>query len=176
MEEFLGRAAVQEYGLPVAIARPYNCYGPRDDFEPETSHVIPALIRKALEAEEGIFPVWGDGSHSRSFLYVDDFARGLVEVTARHPEADPINLGAASEVTIRETAELVARHVSAASGRTVRPRFDPQGITGQPRRCCDTSKARAVLGYEARVSLDDGLRRTIDWYVTHEDHALHSHA
>lgn len=174
MEEFLGKAAAQEYGLSVAIARPYNCYGPRDNFGTETSHVIPALIRKALEAKGDSFPVWGDGSHSRSFLYVDDFARGLVEVAARYPEADPVNIGDAREVTIRETAELIAAHVSYATGRTVRPQFDPAGITGQPRRSCDTSKARAVLNYEAQVSLDEGLRRTINWYLADAHNSLHS--
>jgi GDP-L-fucose synthase len=175
MEEFVGQAAAQEYGLSVAIARPYNCYGPRDNFSEAKSHVIPALIRKAVQAEGEAFQVWGDGSHSRSFLYVDDFARGLVEVAARYAEADPVNIGAASEVTIRDTAELVASHVSSALGRTIVPQFDPHGITGQPRRCCDTSKARAVLGYEAAVSLDEGLRQTIDWYIAHAHHPLHTH-
>jgi GDP-L-fucose synthase len=174
MEEFLGRAAAQEYGLSVAVARPYNCYGPRDNFGAETSHVIPALIRKALEATGDRFPVWGDGTHSRSFLYVDDFARGLIEVAARHAEADPVNIGAASEVTIRDTAEAIATHVSTVLKRTVRPEFDPAGITGQPRRSCDTSKARAILNYEAKVSLDEGLRRTIEWYTTNAHHSLHS--
>jgi GDP-L-fucose synthase len=176
MEEFLGGAAAKEYGLSVAIARPYNAYGPRDDFDPETSHVLPALIRKAVEATGETFPVWGDGSHSRSFLYVDDFARGLIEVAARYPEADALNIGAAEEITIRESAELIAEHVSAVLNKTLRPAFDPQGITGQPRRACDTRKALATLSYQANVPLAEGLRRTIEWYVSHEDRAVHSHA
>lgn len=179
MEEFLGRAAMTEFGLSVSIARPYNCYGPRDNFDPETSHVIPALIRKAVEAADAgkdTFQVWGDGSHSRGFLYVDDFARGLIETTARYPEADPVNIGAAGEVTIRQTADSIASHLSAKTGRKLVPRFDVSGITGQPRRSCDTSKAEAVLGYRAKVSMDEGLTRTIDWYVSNAHNALRPHA
>lgn len=179
MEEFLGRAATQEHGMSVAIARPYNCYGPRDDFEPETSHVIPALIRKAVEAAQDgadTFQVWGDGSHSRGFLYVDDFARGLIEVAARHPHADPINLGAAGEVTIRETAEAIADALAVRFGKDIRPHFDTSGITGQPRRACDTTKAEAILGYRAKVELAEGLARTIDWFTAYAHHPLHSYA
>jgi GDP-L-fucose synthase len=179
MEEFLGRAAMQEFGLSVSIARPYNCYGPRDNFEPETSHVIPALVRKAVEATqagESSFRVWGDGTHSRSFLYVDDFARGLIEVAARYAQADPVNIGAAGEVTIRETAEAIAAEMSRKAGRKITPRFDTSGITGQPRRACDTTKAEAVLDYRARVPLADGLTRTLDWFMTDAHHTLRSHA
>lgn len=179
MEEFLGRAAATEYGLSVAVARPYNCYGPRDNFDPETSHVIPALIRKAVAAAEAgaeTFDVWGDGSHSRGFLYVDDFARGLVETAARFPQAEALNIGADGEVTIRQTAEAIALHLSKQIGRTIVPRFDPSGITGQPRRSCDTGKAATVLGYRAKVSLEEGLARTIEWYTSYENHALHSDA
>jgi GDP-L-fucose synthase len=175
MEEFLGRSAVQEFGLSVAIARPYNAYGPRDDFDPETSHVLPALIRKAVEAKGETFPVWGDGSHSRSFLYVDDFARGLVETTARAPDVNPINIGAREETTIRAAAEMIAHHVSERLGRVVVPTFDPAGMTGQPRRACDTSRAKAVLDYEAGVPLNLGLRQTVDWYVNHAYSPLHPH-
>lgn len=179
MEEFVGRAAAHEYGLSVAIARPYNCYGPRDDFDPETSHVIPALVLKAVEAVasgERSFTVWGDGTHSRGFLYVDDFARGLIEVAARYPEADPVNIGASGEVTIRETAETIAALISRKAGVTIAPTFDASGITGQPRRACDTTKAEHILGYRARVSLADGLERTIDWFLADAHRTLHSHA
>jgi GDP-L-fucose synthase len=176
MEEFLGQKVAEEFGIPVAIARPYNAYGPRDDFDTTTSHVIAGLIRKAMEAKSDTFPVWGDGTHSRGFLYVDDFARGLLEVTARYAKADPINLGASEETTIREIAELIAAHVSKIIGKHVRPVFDPQGPTGQPRRACDTRKALTTLGYRAKVSLDEGLRRTVEWYFRHADHAVHSHA
>ena len=176
MEEFLGRAAAQEFGLPVAIARPYNAYGPRDNFDPSSSHVIPALIRKAIEAKGDIFPVWGDGSHSRDFLYVDDFARGLIEVAARYPAADPVNLGAATECTIRELATTISEEVSAFTGRAVTPSFEPAGLTGQPRRACDTRKAVAQLGYRAAVPLRTGLRHTIEWSLSDAHRPDRSHA
>jgi GDP-L-fucose synthase len=165
MEEMVAAAAADEFGLRVAIARPYNAYGPRDDFDPDTSHVLPSLIRKAFAARDGTFPVWGDGSHSRSFLHVDDFARGVIEVAARHPVAHALNLGTAEETTIRAAATLIAGLAGEMTGRSIRPVFDPSGITGQPRRACDTSLAKSILGYEARVPLADGLRRTMQWYV-----------
>jgi GDP-L-fucose synthase len=165
MEEFLGQSAIAEYGLSVAIARPYNAYGPRDDFDSATSHVLPALIRKAVETTNGQFSVWGDGSHSRSFLYVDDFARGLLETAARAPAGVAINLGSAEEITIREAATLVAEVVSDITGRQVDPVFDPEGLTGQPRRACDTRLAEELIGYQARVGFADGIRRTIEWYL-----------
>lgn len=176
MEEYLGAQYAAEFGLSVAIARPYNAYGPRDNFDPGSSHVIPALILKAFRSSDNTLPVWGDGSHSRSFLYVDDFARGLLEVAARHPRADPVNIGADEETTIGETAELVAEVVSKLRGRRISPVFDPRGLTGQPRRRCDTRKIEAVLGYRAKVSFREGLTRTIHWFKENEDHALSAHA
>lgn len=164
MEEYLGQKYAEEYGLSVAIARPYNAYGPRDNFEPASSHVIPALIRKAFETNEDYFEVWGSGDHSRSFLFVDDFARGLIEVAARYPEADPLNIGADEEVTIRAVAELIAEKVSQIRGKKISPKFNPTGITGQPRRRCDTSKIEKILDYRARVSFEEGLDKTIVWY------------
>ena len=165
MEEFLGAAINQEAGLSVAIARPYNAYGPRDDFSATKAHVLPSLIRKACTAEGGEFEVWGDGSHSRSFLYVDDFARGLLEVTARYPEHDPVNIGAQEETTIADAARIIGEEVSHLTGRDVRPRFNPDGLTGQPRRCCDATKAFRLLGYKSQIRLQEGLRRTIEWYL-----------
>lgn len=164
MEEYLGQQYAYEYGLSVAIARPYNAYGPRDNFRPESSHVIPALILKAFQAVNGELPVWGDGSHSRSFLYVDDFARGLLEVAARYPRADPVNVGARDETTIAAVAGLIAELVSQARGTKITPVFNPTGLTGQPRRCCDTSKVAALLGFKARVGLQRGLQETVDWF------------
>lgn len=176
MEEFLGEAANAEYGLSVAIARPYNAYGPRDNFSPDKSHVLPALIRKAFEVKDGEFEVWGDGSHSRSFLYVDDFARGLLEVAARYPNADPVNLGADEETTIREAALLIANLASQVLGHPLAPRFKPAGLTGQPRRRCATEKAERLLGYRAKIPLSEGLQRTIEWYASNAYRAVHSHA
>ncbi len=176
MQEYLGAQYAREFGFPVAIARPYNAYGPRDNFEPDTSHVIPALIRKAFESSDGTFAVWGDGSHSRSFLYVDDFARGLLEVAARYPVADAVNLGANEEVTIADVARSIGEMVSQLGKRKVEPRFQPAGLTGQPRRNCDTTKAMRELGFESRMPFREGLRRTIEWYAEHAHHAVPSHS
>ncbi len=164
MQEYLGIQYAKEFGLSVAIGRPYNAFGPRDNFDPGTSHVIPALIRKAMETPNGIFQVWGDGSHSRSFLYVDDFARGLLEVAARYPVAQAVNLGSREETTIGEVARVIGRLVSDLRNIEVVPTFQPAGLTGQPRRQCDTSKAMKEIGFESRVPLVEGLRRTVQWY------------
>jgi len=169
MEEFLAAKYAEEFRLSVSIARPYNAYGPRDNFDPESSHVIPSLIRKAFLAEQGEFPVWGDGSHSRSFLYVDDFARGLLEVAARYPEADPVNVGADEEASIRETAEAIGEIVSDIRGTKTQPAFDSNGLTGQARRRCDTTKMEQLLGYRAQVSLREGLRQTVEWFAANCD-------
>jgi GDP-L-fucose synthase len=176
MQEYLGAQYAREFGLPVAIARPYNAYGPRDNFAPETSHVIPALIRKAYETPGDEFEVWGDGTHSRSFLYVDDFARGLVEVAARYPVADPVNLGADEEITIGDVAREIGKVVSELRGSPIVPRFQPAGLTGQPRRHCDTSKAIRELGFQSHMPFREGLRRTIHWYAEHANHTLSSHS
>jgi GDP-L-fucose synthase len=164
MQEFLGRMMPAEYPVEVAIARPYNAYGPRDNFDPQTAHVLPSLIRKAFESTDGRFAVWGDGSHSRSFLYVEDFARGCIEVAARYACADPVNLGSEEEVTIAEAARTVAREVGSILGHELTPVFDDKGLTGQPRRACDTTKARAELGFHAQVGFAEGVRRTAAWY------------
>jgi len=175
MQEYLGAQYAREFGLSVAIARPYNAYGPRDNFDPASSHVIPALIRKAFESRDGFLDVWGDGSHSRSFLYVEDFARGLLEVAARYPMAEPINLGAEEETTIRELATQIASLVSQIRGVRIQPRFEPAGLTGQPRRCCDTSKANRVLGFRAQMALSEGLKRTVEWFAKNESRTLPAH-
>lgn len=176
MEEYLAAQYAKEFGLSVAIARPYNAYGPRDNFDPASSHVIPALILKAFRSEDGRLPVWGQGSHSRSFLHVDDFARGVIEVAARYAKADAVNIGADEETTIARTAALIAGFASEILGRTITPEFDPEGLTGQPRRHCDTTKLEAVLGFRATVSLEEGLRKTVQWFHQHENHTLSSHA
>lgn len=173
MEEFLARAYAQEYGLSVAVARPYNAFGPRDDFAPATSHVLAALIYKAFRSEDGALPVWGDGSVTRSFLYVDDFARGLIEIAARDPSAEALNVGGDDEVSIGEAAHAVARIVSELRGRPVAPKFEPTEMAGQPRRKCDTTKLKQRLGFVPAVDLETGLRRTIEWFAEHENHAVH---
>jgi GDP-L-fucose synthase len=164
MEEYLTKQYAFEFGMSVAIARPYNAYGPRDNFDPKSSHVIPALILKAMTCEGGSFPVWGDGSHSRSFLYVDDFARGLIEVAARFPKADPINIGSQEEIKISDVALIIAEMVGELRNTRIKPIFDPAGITGQPRRMCDTSKLERELAFKANILFADGLRNTIKWF------------
>ena len=175
MQEYLAARYASEFGLPVAIARPYNAFGPRDNFEPSRSHVIPSLIRKAFATSDEFLNVWGDGSHSRSFLYVEDFARGLLEVAARYPHADPVNLGAQEEITIRHVAESIAKIASELRGRRIAPRFDPTALTGQPRRMCDTRKAKRILGFEARISFAEGIQRTVEWFVANENNSLPAH-
>jgi GDP-L-fucose synthase len=175
MQEYLGAQYAHEFGLSVSIARPYNAYGPRDNFDVASSHVIPALVRKAFESTDGFLNVWGDGSHSRSFLYVEDFARGLLEVSARYPKADAVNLGAAEETTIREVALRMAALVSESRGLAIQVRFDPTGLTGQPRRCCDISKADRGLGFRATTDLEEGLKRTVEWFAANESHTLPAH-
>ncbi len=175
MQEYLGAQYAREFGLSVSIARPYNAYGPRDNFDRTSSHVIPALIRKAFESTDGFLDVWGDGSHSRSFLYVDDFARGLLEVAARYPVADPLNLGSEEETTIRDLASQIASLVSKIRDMPIQPRFEPAGLTGQPRRCCDTNKANRVLGFRTQVALSEGLRRTVEWFAKNESRTLPAH-
>ncbi|MBT6094249.1 MAG: NAD-dependent epimerase/dehydratase family protein [Rhodospirillaceae bacterium] len=175
MEEFAAQCYAEEHGLEVAIARPYNAYGPRDNFNPESSHVLPALILKAFESQDGTLPVWGDGQQSRSFLYVDDFARGLLEVTARSAEADPINIGEHNEVTIAETANMIAQIVGARRGIAIKPTFQPTDLTGQPRRNCDTTKLKEKLGFETQVSLQQGLEASINWFEANRELAMSAH-
>jgi GDP-L-fucose synthase len=159
MEEFLGDAYHREFGMRIAIARPYNAYGPRDNFDAESSHVIPGLICRIYAGENPLI-VWGDATHSRSFLYVKDFARGLMEVTEKYAESDAVNLGADEEVTIGELARMLVE----LSGKKIEIVFDPSRPGGQPRRKCDTRKAREKVGFEARVPFREGLAETLRWY------------
>ena len=175
MEEFLSTAAHEEYGLEVAIARPYNTYGPRDNYNPESSHVLPALILKAFESTDGTLPVWGDGTPTRSFLYVDDIARGLIEITARYAEHDPLNIGTDEEVSIGDAAGMVCDIVGTVRGEKMSPAFKPKPYIGQPRRNCDSTKLRDKLGFEAQVGLRNGLERSVDWFVNNRELAMTAH-
>mgnify|MGYP001289795733 CR=1 FL=1 len=175
MEEFAATAAVIEHGLEVAIARPYNAYGPRDNFNPRSSHVLPALILKAHETTDGTLPVWGDGTPTRSFLYVDDFARGLIEVTARYAAADPLNIGASEEISIGTAASMVAEIMSRQRGTAITPTFNPTSLTGQPRRDCDTTKLERALGFRPNVGLREGLERSVAWFMENRELALIAH-
>ena len=153
----------RQYGLNSAYVLPVNLYGPRDHFDVRTSHVIPALIRRFIEAgERGDKSVecWGSGTISREFLYVDDAAEGVIRAAERMQEPVPINLGTGSEIRIKDLAGLVAR----LSGYKGEIRWDTSKPDGQPRRCLDTSRAADLLGWKAEVDFEQGLRRTIDWY------------
>jgi GDP-L-fucose synthase len=154
----------RQYGFDAVYLLPVNLYGPRDNVDPVTSHVIPALIRKCVEAvRDGRdeVEIWGSGRATREFLYVADCAEGVCLAAERYSGAEPVNIGSGREIGIRELAETIAR-LTGFRGRLV---FDPSKPDGQPRRCLDTSRARAAFGFSARTPLEDGLRRTIEWYL-----------
>lgn len=157
--EVQSRAYNMEFGMKIAIARPYNAYGPRDHFDPATSHVIPALIKRIYDDEDPLV-VWGSGEQTRAFLYVKDFARGLIETVEKYPECDAVNIGTDEEVTIKDLVGLLLE----VSGKDPEVAFDTSKPSGQPRRNCDTRKAREKVGFEARYTLKDGLTETIEWY------------
>ncbi len=157
--ELYGRFYAKEFGLLVAIARPFNAYGPRDDFNPITSHVIPGLIKRVFDGENPLL-VWGSGKQTRSFLYVEDFARGLIEVIEKYPNADPINIGTSEEITIEKLAKLIIK----LSGNKPKIIFDKTKPDGQPRRNCDIIKAKRKVGFQNQINLEEGLKKTIEWY------------
>jgi GDP-L-fucose synthase len=153
----------QQYGFNSIFLLPVNLYGPGDNFDPQTSHVIPALIKKcvdAIKAGADHITCWGTGLVSREFLYVADAAEGILLATERYNGAEPVNLGAGSEIRIRDLAAKIAR----LTGFTGEIRGDPSQPDGQPRRCLDVSRARECFGFDARTSFDEGLRHTIEWY------------
>ncbi len=153
----------QQYGLNAVTLLPVNLYGPYDNSDLESSHVIPALIRKMLEAGQdptAIVELWGDGSPSREFLYVDDAARAIVLALEHYDDPEPVNLGTGSEITIRDLAGLIAS-VTGFRGQIV---WNTDKPNGQPRRCLDTSRASDRFGFTADVSFENGLRETVAWY------------
>ena len=153
----------QQYGLNAVYLLPVNLYGPRDNFDLGSSHVIPALVRKCVEARERNQPAiiaWGTGSASREFLYVEDCAEALALSMEKYDSPEPMNLGSGREISIRNLTELVAR-LSGFKGNIV---WDPNKPDGQPRRCLDVSRAKESLGFSAQTSLEDGLARTIEWF------------
>jgi GDP-L-fucose synthase len=156
----------QEFGFDGVNVLLVNLYGPGDNFDPERSHVIPALIRKCVEAAEqghASVEVWGTGKATREFLYVDDAAEGLVRAFERLEDSEPINLGAGAEISIRDLAHTIAT-LSGFRGTLTWNTSQPDG---QPRRCLDTSRAERLLGWKASTSFDEGLRRTIEWFRAH---------
>ena len=158
-----GQAYRDQYGFNAIYLLPVNLYGPTDNFEPASSHVIPALIRKCVDAVEIGAPevvCWGSGNATREFLYVEDCAEAIVLATERYDDPDPVNIGAGFEISIRELAELVVE-LTGFSGRLV---FDRTKPDGQPRRMLDVTRARERFGFTATTDFRDGLRRAIEWY------------
>jgi len=160
----------QEFGFNGVMLLLANLYGPGDNFDLESGHVIPALIRKCCEAKERgepSVPVWGTGRATREFLYVEDAARAVQLALEDYDGAEPVNVGSGREVTIAELARLIAERTGFA-GEVV---FDPSQPDGQPRRCLDLTRARECLGFEARVSLEEGLDQTVAWYQQNRERA-----
>jgi GDP-L-fucose synthase len=152
-----------QYGFNAIYLVPVNLYGPGDNFDPESSHVIPALIKKCVDARErgdAFIEAWGTGAASREFLYVQDAARGIVLAAERYNGRDPVNLGVGREITVRALTELIAR----LTGFEGEIRWDHSKPDGQPRRALDTSRAREAFGFTSGTSFEDGLRTTIEWY------------
>ena len=162
----MGQAYRAQYGFDAVYCLPVNLYGPGDNFDPSSSHVIPALIKKVYDAVQlGVDELvcWGDGSATREFLYVDDAADGLVAAADRLTSGEPVNIGAGFEISIRD----LVHKIIALMGYGGRIRWDTTKPNGQPRRQLDVSRARDWLDWEARVDFDEGLQRTIDWYRAH---------
>src|SRR5215468_8331053 len=153
-----------QYGFNCIFLLPVNLYGPRDNFDLETSHVIPALIRKCVEAKENNseqIVLWGDGSPTREFLYVEDAAEGIVLATERYNGKEPVNLGTGEEISIRDLARMIADEVG-FSGSIV---WDTTKPNGQPRRCLDVSRAKALFGFQAEYRLREGIPKTVEWFL-----------
>jgi GDP-L-fucose synthase len=156
----------QQYGFNAIYLLPVNLYGPRDNFDPASSHVIPALIKKCVEAKEAgadHIDAWGDGSPTREFLYVEDAAEGLLLAAERYEKPDPVNLGSAFEISIKDLTETIAR----LTGFEGEIRWDTSKPNGQPRRKLDVSRAEQEFGFRSRTSFDEGLKHTIEWYLAH---------
>ena len=160
----------QQYGQNSIYLLPVNLYGPGDKFNEAVSHVIPALVKKCVEAKErgdAEIEVWGTGSATREFLYVDDAAEGILLAAELYDDPDPVNLGSGQEIAVRDLAELIAK----LAGFEGTLRWDASKPDGQPRRRLDTTRAEKSFGFKASTSLEDGLRTTIDWYVAHREEA-----
>ena len=162
----MAQAYRQQYGLNAIYLLPVNLYGPGDNFNPESSHVIPAIIRKFIEAikrGEKQVTIWGTGEASREFLYVDDAAEGILAAAEKYDKPAPVNLGSGKEITIKQLVALVAK-LTGFNGEVV---WDASKPDGQPRRCLDTSRAKAEFGFEAKMDFVEGLQRTVEWYKKH---------
>ncbi len=154
----------QQYGFNSIFLMPVNLYGPRDNFNPESSHVIPALIKKCIEAVQSgaeTIEVWGDGSPTREFLYVEDAAEGILLATEKYNGSEPVNLGSGMEISIKDLVELIAK-LTGFDGRLV---WDTSKPNGQPRRRLNVERAEQEFGFKAKIDFEEGLRRTIEWYI-----------
>ncbi len=157
--EKLGKYYAEEFGMKVGIIRPYNCYGPRDHFDPVHSHVIPALIKRVFDGENPLI-VWGSGKQTRAFLYVEDLARGMLDAIEKYPVPDPVNIGTDEEVSIRDLIQKIVQ----ISGKRLKVVFDTNKPDGSPRRNSDNSKALDTIGFKAQTRLNEGLLKAIKWY------------
>ena len=155
----------QQYGFNAIYLLPVNLYGPKDNFDLESSHVIPALIRKCVEAKENghnEIVLWGDGSPTREFLYAEDAAEGILLAAERYDGSDPVNLGTGEEIAVESLLRIIASEVG-FDGKFV---WDKTKPNGQPRRCLDVTRAKELFGFEARISLRDGISKTVSWFIT----------
>lgn len=159
MQEKLGQYYAEEFGMKVGIVRPYNAYGPRDHFDPEKSHVIAALIKRVLDGENPV-RVWGTGTQTRAFLFVEDLAEGMIQAIEKYPVPDPVNLGTDEEVSI---AELIKKIVH-ITGKETTIEFDTTKPDGSPRRNSNNTKVKQKIGFVAQTPLTEGLKKTIAWY------------
>ncbi|HOI76287.1 MAG TPA: GDP-L-fucose synthase [Methanofastidiosum sp.] len=153
----------EQYGFNSIYLLPVNLYGPGDNFNPESSHVIPALIKKFVDAKnkgEKEVEIWGTGNASREFIYVEDAARGIILATEKYNSKDPVNIGSGKEITIKELVELIRDEV----GYTGQIKWNLEKPDGQPRRCLNTDKAKTAFGFEAEMSIEEGIKKTVEWY------------
>lgn len=156
----------QQYGFNTIYLLPVNLYGPRDNFNPETSHVIPALIKKFVDAvreKKTVVNVWGTGTASREFLFVEDAARAIVLATEKYNKSDPVNIGAGKEISIKDLVTIIQKH----TGFTGKIHWDTSKPDDQPLRCLVTSRAEMEFGFKAQVPFEEGLERTVAWYIEH---------
>jgi len=160
--EILAKTYTQEFKMKISIVRPYNAYGPRDNFDPKNSHVIPALIKRICDGKNPV-KVWGDGSPTRSFIYVTDVVQGMMLALQKYPQPDPINLGTKEEISIKDLVKLIIK----LSNNKTKIKFDTKKPNGQPRRNCDTKKAKKILNFKAKTTLEKGLPKVIKYYRTH---------
>lgn len=168
MAEFAGMAYARQYGMKISLPRPANAYGPRDHFDPKKSHVVPALVKRFCDGEDPLV-VWGDGSQTRSFLYVEDFAAGLITALEKYPVADPINIGTDEETSVRQVLQALQR----ITKRKPKIVYDSSKPTGQPKRKISTAKAFEKIGFKAKIPFEEGLRRTVEWYEANRELASH---